>query len=92
MDNLGCQNLQATLGVSEDSDSSVHTPVALMTLARTFRRSPVSKSASSAPITRPDVAPGEADNLGAGCSQCAEACSGADDVDDEASSTRACQN
>ena len=33
---------------------------------------------------------GEADNLGAGCSQCAVACSGADDVDDEACVVNAC--
>ena len=91
VDTLGCQNLQATLGVSEGLglfgphagcvDDVLCAYVQALTGLQVCQ------------LCADDAAGcvlGEADNLGAGCSQCAVACSGADDVDDEACVVNAC--
>ena len=91
MDTLGCQNLQATLGVSQGF--GLFGPHAGCVDDVLCAHVQALAGLQVCQLCADDAAGcvlGEADNLGAGCSQCAVACSGADDVDDEACVVNAC--
>ena len=91
MDTLGSQNLQASIGVSQGLglfgphagcvDDVLCTDV--QALAGLQIGQLCADDAAGCVL-------GEADNLGTGCSQCTVACSGADDVDDEACVVNTC--
>lgn len=88
---LGCQNLQATFGVSEGL--GLFGPHAGCVDDVLCAHVQALAGLQVCQLCADDAAGcvlGEADNLGAGCSQCAVACSGADDVDDEACVVNAC--